>query len=266
MRMLCIVVAALTAGCAQLQPSVREPDPAVLALTSEIASLTSGIADLEAQLAAVRAGQQGVADQLDLSLDTVDLLAGRVEGLPDALRGLCPPPARRAFDCPPQERVMIAGDKMVFGEVEQIWLDPPGASLTARIDSGQPGNVLHAEDIVEFERDGAQWVRFSIRPHERGARPANEPLELERPALRFLRVTGGDATGTRRPVVTLRVRLGDVDRSFEFTVTERPRGDHQAVLGRSFLTDIALLDIGRQFVQPPYMPRSSVDTAEAGDS
>jgi hypothetical protein len=266
MRKLCIMMTALVAGCAQFQPTEPAADPAMLSLASEVAALSQNVGELEMQLGALRAEQRGVADQLDLNIDSVDMLAGRLERLPDALRALCPPPTRRTFECPPQEmqRVMIAGDKMVVGELEQIWLEPPGISLTARIDTGVPANALHAEDIVEFERDGAQWVRFSVRQNGRNQRGEAESVELERPALRFLRVTAGDAAGARRPVVALRVRLGDVDRNFEFTVSERPRSDHQALLGRSFLTDIALLDVGRQFVQPPYMPRSTSDADTAG--
>jgi hypothetical protein len=267
-KQLCIVALALLSGCATIKPHDRGTDPDVLALSSQIALLTRNVAEMEAQLASLRSEQRGVADQLDLNIDSVDLLAGRVESLPDTLRSLCPPPARRTFECPPPQlqRVMIAEDKMVVGDVEVIWLEPPGLSLTARIDPANSGNALHAEDIVEVERDGAQWVRFAIRANGRDGRVAAEPVQMERPALRFLRVTGGDASGARRPVVALRVRLGDVDRSFEFTIAERSsRPEHIAVLGRSFLTDIALLDVGRQFVQPPYMPRPNVDTAGTAD-
>jgi hypothetical protein len=266
--MLCIVGAtALLVGCAQFGAVERESESRVLALAVQIDDLSETIAGLERQLVVLRSEQQSVADQLDLNIDSVDFLAGRLERLPDALRSLCPPPERRSFECPPQQaqRVMVAGDKMVVGEQEQIWLQPPGVSLRARVDPSTPGNSLHAEDIVEFERDGEQWVRFSLRPVGLEGRRAAEPVAVERPALRFMRVTGGEAAGARRPVVALRVRLGDVDRLFEFTIAERPRSEHSAVLGRSFLTDTALLDVGRTFVQPPYAPRPGDDTARVTD-
>ena len=51
-------------------------------------------------------------------------------------------------------------------------------------------------------------------------------------------------------MVRLRIALGDVRDSFEFILTERERSSHVIQLGRGFLQDVALVDVGRQFIQP----------------
>jgi hypothetical protein len=52
-------------------------------------------------------------------------------------------------------------------------------------------------------------------------------------------------------VVALRIALGDVQDTFEFTLADRSHLENEILLGRNFLKDVALVDVGRQFVQPP---------------
>jgi hypothetical protein len=74
--------------------------------------------------------------------------------------------------------------------------------------------------------------------------------------LRYVRVfQQADPEGSRRPVISMRLRLGDVQDTFEFTLADRSHLNYQILLGRNFLTDVALVDVGRQFVQPPYKPK-----------
>jgi hypothetical protein len=139
---------------------------------------------------------------------------------------------------------------MVVGEMERVWLEPPGTTLIARVDTGAHSSSLHAENLVEFERDGEDWVRFDLILDD-------EIKTLERRVERYVRVyQQADPEGTRRPVVTMRLRIGDVHDSFEFTLADRSHLDFQLLLGRNFLTDMALVDVGKQFVQTPYQPPS----------
>jgi hypothetical protein len=60
----------------------------------------------------------------------------------------------------------------------------------------------------------------------------------------------------------MQVRLGDVQDSFWFVLTDRAEASHQVVLGRSFLKDIALVDVGARYVQP----RREAKPAPASDA
>ena len=45
--------------------------------------------------------------------------------------------------------------------------------------------------------------------------------------------------------------LGDVEDVFEFTLADRSHLDYEMLLGRNFLTDVALVDVSRKFIQEP---------------
>jgi hypothetical protein len=46
----------------------------------------------------------------------------------------------------------------------------------------------------------------------------------------------------------MRLKLGDVQDTFWFVLTDH--ADHAVILGRSFLKDIALVEVGARYVQP----------------
>jgi hypothetical protein len=71
---------------------------------------------------------------------------------------------------------------------------------------------------------------------------------------RHVKTRQKESGSTRRPVVDLRVRIGDIQDTFEFSLSGSSDLDHQIVLGRNFLKDIALVDVSKRFVQPPYRP------------
>jgi hypothetical protein len=59
-----------------------------------------------------------------------------------------------------------------------------------------------------------------------------------------------DPKGSRRPVVEMRVRLGELQDTFEFTLADRSHLENEMILGRNFLADVTLVDVGRRFIQP----------------
>lgn len=239
------------AGCAQMEEQQRQID----ALGTQVSQLDAALTRAEAHLAALRLDQTAVITEVSASRASVGRLETSVEQLPETLKALCPQPEIVEVQCDDNQvqRVVVSGDKMVIGELENVWIDPPGMSLKARVDTGASTNSLNAEDMVVFERDGDDWVRFHVRDSD-----SEELIEIEREVVRFVRVfQQADPEGTRRPVVNMRLRLGDVQDSFDFTLADRSHLNYQILLGRSFLTDMALVDVGRQFVQPPFRPRRS---------
>lgn len=238
----------LLAGCTQLQ----HQEDQLASLSAQVETLNATLERTEARLLAM---QLSMATELESNRVGVDQLGTAITVLPDTLKSMCPPPSEtdspRCDENPEIERVMISGDKMVLGELESVWIDPPGMNLIAQIDTGASANSLNAEGMVLFERDGDDWVRFHVRDST-----SDELIELEREVVRFVRVyQQADPEGTRRPVVNMRLRLGDVRDTFEFTLADRSHLNHQILLGRSFITDIALVDVGRQFVQPRFRPK-----------
>jgi hypothetical protein len=216
-------------------------------------AMAASLAALENRFAQADVTEQDQIAETELNMANVNTrllaLQERLDQLPTELAELCPQSTpvitTQCENAPPVQTVVMAGDKLVVGEMERVWIDPPQAQIIARIDTGASSSSLHAEKIVEFERDGDDWVRFDVNLD-------GEMVTLERDIVRHVRVyQQADPDGTRRPVITLRVRLGDLNQRVEFTLADRSHLDFEMILGRNFLTDVALVDVGRQYVQPP---------------
>lgn len=160
-------------------------------------------------------------------------------------------PAPQACDAPVAPALVESEEKLRVGGLERIRIEPPGAVLTARIDTGAKYSSLSAENLVYFERDGDDWVRFGIRADD------GRVKTLERQVQRHVRVIQqSDPEGSRRPMVYLRLRLGEVLGNFEFNLTDRSHLRYPVILGRQFLADLILVDVGQEFLQPLPAPGS----------
>ncbi len=221
---------------------------------SELTTLEARLDELSAQLAS----SQRALDTLEardaegrVALNSqLHGLSEQLAALPESLELSCPETqADNESSCEDVTRVVVSGDKMLVGELEYVWIDPPGVSAVARIDTGATSSSLNAVDIMPFERDGDDWVRFDMLLSD------GETVTVERQIIRYARVIQqADPDGSRRPVVEMRVRLGDVEDTFEFTLADRSHLENGVILGRNFLADVTLVDVGSQFIQPRYTP------------
>lgn len=237
---MCLLAAC--ASCAQVPPDYSELE----ALRADINSLHESIVMAESAQLSVgtlneQASEQVASEIADLT-DQVALLGTQVE----ATCRQAPAAPKCEGNGESTRRVTVNDDKMVLGEVEHVWIDPPGANTTARIDSGAASSSLHAENVTEFERDGADWVRFDVLIND-------VETTIERPVEKYVRVyQQSDKEGTRRAVVDMRIFIGDLQETFEFTLADRSHLEQGVILGRNFLTDIAIVDVSKQYVQPAY--------------
>lgn len=181
-------------------------------------------------------------------------LNAKIEGVEEQIAQTCTQSPPVIVECEENGagviRIEVKNDKIIVGDVEHAWIDPPGISILARMDTGAASSSLSAQEVTEFERDGANWVRFELTVNDTST-------ILERPVKRYVRVIQqSDREGSRRAVVDMRVFVGDINETFEFTLADRTHLQHAMVLGRNFLTDIALVDVSQQFVQPAYKPET----------
>lgn len=144
--------------------------------------------------------------------------------------------------------------KVILGRAEWVWFDVLGRSVQARIDAKSRSSSIHAEEIQLFERDGEQWVRFSLAGSAGDEKPSSF---YEAPLLRKVRIRpAGVEEAESRPVVRLKIKLGELIDSTEFTLVNRDSANFPVVLGRSFLRDIAVVDEKRQYTQPSHSENS----------
>ena len=134
-------------------------------------------------------------------------------------------------------------DRPVYGYVENVYLDSKRLKLKAKLDSGAKTSSLNALDVVKFERDGKNWIKFNMIDPETG-----EKTEFEKQIKRYVKIKQHETKNQRRPVVSMEVRLGNTHIEREFSLTSRDKFIYQVLLGRSFVNGIALIDVSRTFL------------------
>ncbi len=239
-----IALTALLSACQPTQPAEDKVLVELAAVTAQIEQLQTQLAGTEESLDHL--GQARVDSDRTIG-DRIDKTYSELRALPALIERACERPTTVVTECDDTQEVttiLIQDDKFVVGELEHVWLDPPGIMLPARVDTGASRNSLHALKLKRFERDGDRWVRFDVVT-------SDGPITLERRIVRFVRVVQqSDPEGSRRPVVNMRVHMGTHEGTFEFTLADRSHLEYEILLGRNFLKDIAVVDVSRQFVQP----------------
>jgi len=133
-------------------------------------------------------------------------------------------------------------NKIVLGRVEWVWLEKAKKQVKARIDTGTAYSSLKSSDIQPFERDGSDWVRFTLLD-------SDAPVLIETPLLRYRKIKSNGSVD-RRPVVALVLQFGDLSEEGEFTLNPNNHMLYPITLGRNFLRDIAVVDVAKKFIQP----------------
>jgi len=136
-------------------------------------------------------------------------------------------------------------DKMIVGRVEWVWLEKLDASYKAQMDTGVKSAQINAKSMQMFERDGNTWVKFML--HSSGD---HQDAMIEVPVERSLKSRSqNNEEKPSRPVIKLKLRLGSWVGNVKFTVYERKNSNYDFVLGRSFLQDIALVDVAQSYTK-----------------
>ncbi|MDR4504133.1 MAG: RimK/LysX family protein [Candidatus Scalindua sp.] len=130
----------------------------------------------------------------------------------------------------------------VYGYVENVLLGPGKLQLKAKLDSGAKTSSLNVLDLVEFERDGSQWVRFKMIDPS-----VNEEVEFERKIERHVKIKQYGAESERRPVIMMEVQLGTIHLERAFTLTKRSDFIYKVLIGRNVLNGFVLIDTSRTF-------------------
>ncbi|WP_111413322.1 ATP-dependent zinc protease [Halomonas lactosivorans] len=143
-----------------------------------------------------------------------------------------------------------AGERpAVFGWVEKSTLEPWGVEVKAKLDSGALTSSLDARDIERFDKEGEKWVRFRLKlEDEADGETFTEWLEL--PLYRSLRLRGAGGVD-RRPVVLMKICMGDTVFEEQFSLRDRGDMNYPLLLGRRTIGHLGLLDVRETFLTDP---------------
>ncbi|GAM66337.1 hypothetical protein JCM19241_5532 [Vibrio ishigakensis] len=134
---------------------------------------------------------------------------------------------------------------LILGEKEWVYFPKSKSSVRARIDSGATTSSLSAVEVKQFERDGKEWVKF--KPAFNG----KVGKEISLPVDRWAKIKQSSTDkADRRAVVSVWIQVGDLKAKTEFTLVDRSHLSYPVLLGRSFVRDVAIVDVGRKYVQP----------------
>lgn len=228
-------------GCTQL-PSKAHQEVTLEGIAQLINNRQPRAQDQLEEIAQVCGQQLGV--QLEGQSQQLEALTKQLQTLNNAT------PSFANSMCPPVKAAAQYEGKMVVGSVEWVYILQPRHHYKARVDSGATTSSIHAKNIVRFERNGKKWVSFELQDDEK-----NGTQKLEAPLVRNVAIRQAAADELEhRPVVKLTIVLGNMQHESDFTLTDRTQMDFSVLLGRTFLQDIALIDVGRAMIQPKFEP------------
>lgn len=134
-------------------------------------------------------------------------------------------------------------EKVIMGWLESVFLRPWNLRLTAKLDTGAKTSALHADKIERFNRDGKDWVRFTLEgEHD------DRVIVVERPLQRTVYIKERQKHASKRDVVTVTVCKNGREYETEFTLVDRSNFNYPLLLGRSFLSGVALVDSSETFL------------------
>ena len=122
------------------------------------------------------------------------------------------------------------------------WVSLPECDVPwvkAKIDTGARSSAIHAFDVVEVERDGEAWVRYSIHPWQ-GSREDATTVESRVLDRRVVRSSSGHST--ERYVVQMDICLAGRRVTTEMTLSRRDQMGFRMLIGREALRQGFLVD------------------------
>ena len=130
-----------------------------------------------------------------------------------------------------------AETKQVSGWVEKVTVGSPEFVMRAKIDTGAKNSSLHAKDYRIFNKQGKDWVSFSIKNKEGNSQLIEKPIKR----ITSIKQKGG-RPNRQRPVIVLGICLGNVYKEEEVNLVDRANFNYPMLVGRSFLKGSFVVD------------------------
>ena len=140
-----------------------------------------------------------------------------------------------------------SADLLVLGWREWLALPQLGISpLKAKLDTGARSSSLHVDTLEEFERDGAHWLRFTLRLR----RHAPREVCCEAPSTDRRTVTDTGGRRTERWFIRTGVQLAGRQFDIDVNLTDRRHMLFPLLLGRSALMGRFTIDPAHSYTRP----------------
>ena len=101
-------------------------------------------------------------------------------------------------------------------------------AIKAKVDTGARTSALHATQIKEYDNNGIKLVSFRL--HQ-----SNKHIDISTQLIRYLKITSSFGDSEVRPLIRLKIRLGERSWFTEVTLTKRNRMTYPMLIGRNTL-------------------------------
>lgn len=240
--MLAVALSGCTFGNKKQEALIQQQASMLEQQRTELESQSTQLAAMQTAHENILLHMQGMNDQLTLITGQIENLSAPPKSEPKANPYTTPKPS--AYRADRKEAPTSIDKKVILGRVEYVWLDSAKVYMKARVDTGAFASSLDAYDVQRFERNGERWVRFNLKHNDL-------TIPMEAPLIRHVRIRQASAQEEldRRPVIKLKIRLGELVEETEFTLTSRDSMIYPVLLGRTFLQDIAIVDVAKKFTR-----------------
>ncbi|ADE16795.1 protein of unknown function DUF785 [Nitrosococcus halophilus Nc 4] len=140
----------------------------------------------------------------------------------------------------------------VLGWVELAEFVGWGAIAKVKMDTGALSSSLHATDLEYFQRNGDEWVRFTIKIEDQRGKEEWVQQAFERPVYRFVKIISSNGDGNRRPSVLMKLCLGGEIYEEQFTLNDRSDLTYPILFGRRTIEHLGFIDVTRTFTTRPH--------------
>lgn len=137
-------------------------------------------------------------------------------------------------------------DKVIVGSEEWCSFPQLGIhAIKARVDSGAKTSALHAVNIIPFEKNDENWVKFDINPIQKNTKTI---IHCEAPLVDKRVVKSSSGFREQRYVIRTEVQVGDTRWEAEVTLTNRDSMGFRMLLGREAMSGRLLVDPEQKYV------------------
>jgi hypothetical protein len=135
--------------------------------------------------------------------------------------------------------------KDVIGWVENVGVSSTNTVIKAKIDTGADSSSLHCECITPYERDGEQWVKFTITDID------DQSVSYEKKIVRRTKVKRHFGEVQERIVVRMGICIGEQYGETDVSLVDRSGFNYSLLIGRKYLKDKFIVDPGETFLSSP---------------
>ena len=125
--------------------------------------------------------------------------------------------------------------KQIIGASEIVHIYPGDFLITARIDTGANTTSLGANDLQIINEDGINFAVFLL-----------DGKLVKHKIIKFVKIKQHDADSERRPVIKLKITLGEITQVVDVTLTNRSNFEYKMLIGVNFIYDHFIVDVSQK--------------------